>query len=264
MKIGVNGINIEYRDEGKGLPVIFLHAFPLNQRMWDEQVAALSPICRAITVDLRGFGDSDVPPGPYWMALMASDVRGLMSKLSIDRAVLVGLSMGGYVAMAFYRNFAESVRALVLADTRAAADTPEAHERRLKSAKRVEAEGIDSIIDEMSQVLLGATTQKERPEVLAKVRRIAALNNPKGVAAAQLGMAARPDSSEMLASVKRRVLVIGGREDALSPPAVAEALQWRIQGSQLSIIERAGHLANLECPHEFNAALIGFIEYLNR
>src|SRR5215510_9841426 len=145
----INGIDIEYRDEGHGIPVVLIHAFPLNQQMWDDQRLPLSRIGRVITLDLRGFGGSAVPAGPYWMALMASDVRGLMSHLGIDRAVLVGLSMGGYVAMSFYRNFPDSVSGLVLADTRAAADTPEGRERRFASAVKAEREGVESIVDEM-------------------------------------------------------------------------------------------------------------------
>src|SRR5713101_3952352 len=124
MLINVNGISVDYRDQGAGIPVIFIHAFPLNQTMWDDQLAVLhNRCCRTITLDLRGFCQSDAPQGPYLMDQMAADIRGLMSALGIDRAVLVGLSMGGYVSLAFYRNYPDSVRALVLADTRASADT---------------------------------------------------------------------------------------------------------------------------------------------
>ncbi len=138
MLINTNGISIDYRDQGAGVPVIFIHAFPLNQTMWDDQLAVLHNHCRTITLDLRGFGQSDAPQGSYLMDQMAADIRGLMSALGIDRAVLVGLSMGGYVSLAFYRNYPDSVRALVLADTRASADTHEARKRRLKSAERAE------------------------------------------------------------------------------------------------------------------------------
>jgi len=125
--------------------VIFIHAFPLNQTMWDDQLVALQNHCRVITLDLRGFGRSDAPPGPYLMDQMAADVRGLMSALDIDRAVLVGLSMGGYVSLSFYRDYPDSVLAMVLADTRASADTHEARERRLKSAAKAEREGARAI-----------------------------------------------------------------------------------------------------------------------
>src|SRR6185503_14258272 len=122
MLIKTNGIGIDARDTGSGLSVIFIHAFPLNQTMWDQQLLALQSECRVITLDLRGFGQSDAPPGLSLMDQMAADVRGVMSGLNIERAVLVGLSMGGYVSLSFYRDYPESVLALVLADTRASAD----------------------------------------------------------------------------------------------------------------------------------------------
>src|SRR5258708_4888705 len=170
MKTTVNGTSIDYRDEGSGPPVIFIHAFPLNQTRWDDQVAALRNRCRTITLDLRGFGHSDTPPGPYTMDQMAADVRGLLSLLTIDQAVVVGLSMGGYIALAFYRNYPETVRAMVLADTRASADTHEARRRRINSAARAEKEGSHAIADDMVPLLLGHTTIGTRPSIVERVR----------------------------------------------------------------------------------------------
>ena len=264
MKTTVNGIQINYRDSGRGLPVVFIHAFPLNQSMWDEQVEALSGICRTITLDLRGFGQSDAPRGPYWMAQMACDVRGLMPVLEIEKPVVIGLSMGGYTAMSFYRNFPDSVSALVLADTRAAADNDESRQRRLTMASRVEAEGVDSIADETAKVLLGPTTIANRPDIVERVTGMIKSNRPEGVVAAQHGMAARPDSMVMLSSIKCPTLVIGGKDDSLSPPAVAEAMQSRITQARLRIIDNAGHLSNIEQPDAFNQALLDFITFLKR
>jgi 3-oxoadipate enol-lactonase len=262
MKALINGIDVEYRDEGRGIAVILIHAFPMSQAMWDEQVAVLGRICRVITVDLRGFGDSDVPPGPYWMPLMASDVRGLMSRLGIDAAVLMGLSMGGYVAMSFYRNFPDAVRGLILADTRAAADNPEGRERRLKSAEKAEREGTESIVDEMVQVLLSQAAIETRPDVVSRVRRIALQNQPGALAAAQLGMAARTDSAEMLAAADCPSLVIVGSEDRLSTPGETRGWQERMPNSRLAVIEGAGHLSNIEQPDQFNRAVAEFITTL--
>src|SRR5437588_9812087 len=162
----INGISITYRDEGVGLPLIFLHAFPLNQTMWDDQVSELRNHCRVVTLDLRGFSLSSAPPGPYSMDQMAGDVRGLMSVLDIEKAVLVGLSMGGYIALAFYRNYPEAVRALVLADTRGSADTHEARSRRLKSAEKAELAGSKATADDMVPMLVGRTTLESRPLVV--------------------------------------------------------------------------------------------------
>ena len=178
MKTRINGIDIDYRDQGEGLPVVFIHAFPLNQTMWDEQITALRGRCRAITLDLRGFGHSDVPAGPYTMDQMAADVRGLMAALEIDRAVLVGLSMGGYVSLALFRNYPDVMQAMVLADTRASADTHVARERRLGSAEKAERDGASAIADDMIGLLLGRTTLEKRPTVVERIRKMIEANSP--------------------------------------------------------------------------------------
>ena len=262
MKTSINGISVNYRDEGRGIPVILIHAFPMNQAMWDDQVLALAPICRIITMDLRGFGASDIPLGPYWMALMASDVRGLMARLGIERAVLVGLSMGGYVAMSFYRNFSQAVSGLVLADTRAAADSAEGRERRFASAGKAERDGVESIVEEMLQVLLSQPTINTRRDVVTRVRAIALENQGEGLAAAQRGMADRPDSTEMLAGADCPALVIVGADDRLSPPEEARSWQERMPNSRLAIIPGAGHLSNIEQPDHFNRLIADFISML--
>src|SRR5215470_12421251 len=172
----INGIDIDYNDQGSGLPVIFIHAFPLNQTMWDEQVAALKDRCRVITLDLRGFGNSDVPEEPNSMDQMASDVRSLMADLGIDRAVLVGLSMGGYISLAFYRNYPDAVRAMVLADTRAGADTEEGQERRMKSAERAVRDGASAIANDMVPVAFADSTIEKRPQVVERMRKMIRAN----------------------------------------------------------------------------------------
>jgi len=260
MLIRINDINLDYRDQGHGAPVIFIHAFPLNQHMWDAQLEILQTFCRVITVDLRGFGGSDSPPGPYTMDDMAADVRGLMKGLGIDRALLVGLSMGGYVSLAFYRNFPDALSGLVLADTRATADTSEARERRLKSADKAEREGVHAIAAEMIPLLLGRTTRESRQTVVDQVRRIIESNSSRGIAEAQRCMSARPDSTHLLTMMNLPVLIIVGSEDTLTPVAEAESLRNAIPGAQLLVIEGAGHLTNLEHPDQFNTALIKFIE----
>ena len=264
MKIKVNGIDIDYRDEGSGLPVVFIHAFPLNQTMWDDQVADLRHFCRTITLDLRGFGNSDAPPGPYSMDQMASDIRGLMAALEIEDAVLAGISMGGYVSLAFYRNYPGAVRAMILADTRAGADTHAAREKRLNSAKKAESEGASAIADEMVPLLLGPSTLQHKPEIADRVRSMVEANSPAGIAAAQRAMADRMDSTYILAGIDRPVLIAVGAEDSLTPIAEAEALRNGIPHSRMQIVPGAGHLSNLEQPAEFNRHLGEFIRELQR
>jgi 3-oxoadipate enol-lactonase len=263
MKAEINKINLDYRDEGAGIPIILVHAFPLNQTMWDEQVAALKNHCRVITLDLRGFGESGSLDEPYTIDQMASDVRGLMYALDIDRAVLAGLSMGGYVSLAFYRNYPEAVRALVLADTRASADTHEARERRLQSAAKAEREGAQAIADDMTALLLGRSTIENRPDIVRRVRAMIEANSPQAIAAAQRSISERRDSTYILAAIDFPTLILVGSEDALTPVAEAEALRNAIPGSRMQVIESAGHLSNIEQPDRFNSALIEFIEAVN-
>jgi pimeloyl-ACP methyl ester carboxylesterase len=262
MEIEIEGIKIDYLDEGEGLPIIFIHAFPLNQSMWDAQVAALRSRFRAITPDLRGFGKSDAPAGPYAMDLMAADVRALMRALSIEQAVIAGCSMGGYVAFAFYRDYPEAARALALVDTKAGLDTQEARDRREQSAEKAERLGARAIADDMTPLLLGSTTEATRPAVVQRVRAMIEANSPQGIAAAQRGMAARQDSISLLSQITCPALVIAGSEDKMAGRAEAEAMAGKIPCATLRVIESAGHLPNLERPEEFNKILIEFLESL--
>jgi pimeloyl-ACP methyl ester carboxylesterase len=264
MKIEINGIQIDYRDQGEGPPVVFIHAFPLGQTMWDDQLHEFRKVCRTITLDLRGFGDSEVPPGPYQMDRLAADVRGLMSAVDIEEAVLVGLSMGGYVSLAFYRNYPGAVRGLVLADTRASSDTHEARARRLSSAERAEREGASAIADDMVPLLLGRSTIEHKPDVVNRVRKMIEANSPAGIAAAQRGMAERQDSTYILAGIDRPTLIIVGSEDTLTPVSESEALRNGIPHSRLRVIKDAGHLTNLEQPAEFNSALSEFFRAVQK
>ena len=232
--------------------------------MWDEQVADLRQLCRTITLDLRGFGNSDVPPGPYSMDQMAFDIMSLMSALEIEDAVLVGLSMGGYVSLAFYRNYPGAVRAMILADTRASADTHQARERRMNSARKAETEGAAAIAAEMVPQLLGPSTIQHKPEVASRVRSMIEANSPAGIAAAQRAMAGRMDSTYILSGVDRPVLIVVGAEDSLTPVAEAEALRNGIPHSRMLVIPDAGHLSNLEQPAEFSRGLAEFICDLQR
>jgi pimeloyl-ACP methyl ester carboxylesterase len=198
------------------------------------------------------------------MDQMASDVRALMSALEIEEAILVGLSMGGYVALAFYRNYPGAVRAMVLADTRASADTAESRARRLKAAEKAVREGASAIADDILPMLLGRSTIESRPEVVSRVRSMIDANDPNGIAAAQRGMAHRPDSTYILAGINCPVAILVGSEDVLTPVSEAEALRNGIPHSTMRVIQGAGHLPNIEDPAQFNSAVSEFIRGLKK
>src|SRR3712207_6191750 len=164
----VRGIELAYEVSGDGLPVVLLHGFPFNRTLWREQVEALRVRCRVVTVDLRGHGETTATDdAPATMEAMAEDVAALLDELQLARVVLGGLSMGGYVALAFYRLFPARVRALILADTPPQADTADARRVREETARRALSEGMRTVADAMLPKLLSAATREHRPAVLA-------------------------------------------------------------------------------------------------
>jgi 3-oxoadipate enol-lactonase len=258
----VRGIEMAYDEVGSGPPVVLLHGYPFNRSMWSEQVAALSANYRVITPDLRGHGETTVTDEPATMDEMAQDVAALLDKLGIERVTLGGLSMGGYVTLAFYRRFPLRVRALILADTRPQADTLEARRNREEQAKKILNEGMQSIADDFLKKVLTPATLSERPEITERVREMILKTNPQGAAAALRGMAVRHDQTDFLEEIFAPTLILVGSEDQLTPPKDAELMKREIRGSRLEIIEGASHLSNLERPEVFNRALLDFLDAL--
>ncbi len=258
----VRDIEMAYDDVGSGPVVVLLHGYPFNRSMWREQSEALSASNRVITPDLRGHGETSVTSEPATMEEMARDVLALLDKLGINRITLGGLSMGGYVALAFYRRFPLRVRALILADTRPQADTPDAKRNREEQAQKILKEGMESIADDFLKKVLTPATISEKPETVARVREMITKTNPQGAASALRGMAARPNQTDFLEAIFVPTLVIVGSEDQLTPPADAELMHRQIRGSRISIMEGASHLSNLERPTEFNLALKSFLDTL--
>jgi len=258
MRVATAGVTIGYESSGEGPAVIFLHAFPLHRSMWTPQVEALRGTVRTVALDFRGFGESELPTPAFSLADLADDVVGAARALGIARAVVVGLSMGGYVAFRVVDRFPEFVRALLLADTRAEPDTPEARARRLLLADRAEREGVSALAD-FVQGLLGPTTKAERPEVVGRVREIIGEPDPRALAAALRAMADRPDSRPLLPAIGVPTLVLVGEEDGLTTPDSARVIAGGIRGSTLMVIPRAGHLSNLEAPEAFTAELLAFV-----
>jgi 3-oxoadipate enol-lactonase len=258
--ITVNGIRLAYTDTGLGTPVVLLHGYPFNRSLWNEQVAALSNSYRVITPDLRGSGESDASNGAATMNQMAQDVAALLDQLEISRAVIGGLSMGGYVTLAFYKQFPSRVRALVLADTRAQADTEEAKQTRSQQAEKALAEGMAGIADAMLPKLLTPETVSKRPEIVKRVRDMMLKTKPEGAAAALLGMAEREDQTELLSQISCPTFIVVGQDDAITPVEDSEKMHRAIRGSRLVVIENAGHVSNLERTEQFNEELTKFLK----
>ena len=257
----VRDIEMAFDDRGEGSPaLVLLHGFPFNRTMWREQVEALSGTYRIIAPDLRGHGEtSGAGDRLPTMEEMARDVAALLDVLRIEPATVVGLSMGGYVALAFSRLFPERVRALVLADTRAQGDTEEAKRGREETATRALREGMLPVVDVMLPKLLAPETLASRPEVVERVREMMLGTTAAGAAAALRAMAVRTDQTGFLSAIVAPTLIIVGSDDRLTPPLDAEKMRREIRGSQLEVIEGAGHVSNIERPAEFNRALASFL-----
>jgi 3-oxoadipate enol-lactonase len=259
VKTSIDGAAIEYDVRGDGEPILLLHAFPLGLFMWDAQVEALAATHRVVRFDARGFGGSAAAGGPLTMERIADDGAALLDHLGIDKAVVGGCSMGGYAAFAFVRRHPQRLAGLVLQDTRAGADTAEARANRATLAAKVLAEGASAAADAFLPRLVGETTHRERPSVLALLRERILATPPQAIASALHGLAARADSRETLPTIAVPTLVLVGAEDVLTPPPEAVTMAAAIPRARLDVIPAAGHLSNLESPDAVNAALRAFL-----
>jgi len=257
--IQLDDIQLFYDDTGSGPPVVLLHGYPFNRTLWKDQVEALRDDYRVITPDLRGFGDSDASDGAATMSRMARDIAQLLDALEISSATIGGLSMGGYVVLAFYKQFASRVSGLLLADTRPQSDTEENKQVRASQAQEVMAEGMAGIADAMLPKLLTSETVSRRPEVVKRVRDMMIKTNPAGAAAALLGMAVREDQTSLLSQIAVPTLILVGREDPITPVADSEKMHDQIKGSRLIVIENAAHVSNIEQADVFNVELRSFL-----
>jgi pimeloyl-ACP methyl ester carboxylesterase len=258
VQVQINGITIAYNDRGAGLPIVFLHAFPLNRTMWAQQEEALSSQFRVITLDLRGHGESDAPLWRYTLEQSADDVNALLDQLAIQQAVFAGLSMGGYILFAFYRKYAARVKGLILADTRAQGDTAEGKDGRFQMAQIAYKKGPSAIADMMLLKLLSSTSIQTRPDLVLKVRAMIEGNEISGIAGDLMAMADRPDSVPLLRQITCPTQIIVGELDQATPPSDAILMADHIPNSRLTLIPQAAHLTNLEQPQAFNHIVTTF------
>ena len=229
--------------------------------MWEPQLAAAAHGWRVIAPDLRGFGDGAGDPPAASVDDYAGDVIDLLDRLQIKQAVIGGLSMGGYVAFAVLRLAPRYVQALVLADTRPQADTPEAVLGRERMLELVAAKGASGVADEMIPKLLGATTRASRPLVVERVRSLVLSNSSDAIVGGLRALMTRADSTPRLRTIHCPTLILVGDEDVITPPPLSEEMQRAIAGSELAVIPSAGHLSSLERPDAFNDALAGFLTH---
>src|SRR5512139_712057 len=250
MRYTRQGVSIEYDDIGNGVPLLLIHGFPLDRTLWRIQIAGLSQIFRVIAPDLRGFGQSSDTDGEaVTMDQYAADLKSLLDAVNVKQAVVGGLSMGGYIALAFYAQYADRVKGLILANTRAVPDSEEGKQSRLANAQKVGEVGSSLLVETMAPKMLGPSA---KPEIEIAVHSMMARQRAPGVMSALRGMAVRPDRTTLLRFATVPTLVVSGSADALIPPSDSEAMHALIPNSRLVIIPDAGHLSNLDKADAFN------------
>jgi len=252
---------LAYDDYGPGPVVVLLHGFPLNRKMWSLQEGRVGSMYRIIAPDLRGHGETAAPPGVYTMEEMAGDVIELLDALQItEPIVLGGLSMGGYVALALIAHYPERVRGLMLIDTRAAADTPEAARNREDLARKVEASGnVGHVVEGLFPRLFSESTRVGHPERVTWLRAAMEKTSPRGVVGALRGMAVRPDRTADLARITVPTLVMVGADDVLTPPDEVRKMAEALPRAKLVVIPNAGHVSPFENPDAANEAILQFL-----
>src|SRR5437868_3932279 len=262
MYIRSDDIQLHYGTMGSGFPVVLLHPFPAHHEFWTPLGAPLSTRYRLILPDLRAHGLSEVGNGKATMAKHAEDLLRLLDAEQVAKAVFVGVSIGGYILFEFWRRHRERVAALVLSNTRAEPDTEQGRANRLKSIEDTRVRGTAPFLDAQMQNLIGESTRRNRPDLLAKARAMMQMMTPDGLAAVQQGMAERPDSVPTLRGMNVPTLVIAGEEDTLTPLMNAQLMQQHVPRAKLAVIARAGHFAALENPEEYARVLRQFLEGL--
>ncbi len=260
--IDIPGARLNIVDVGQGPPILFAHGFPLNHAMWRFQIDELSHSgFRCIAPDLRGFGDSSVGEGIVTMEQFADDLAELLDAMWIqDQVVFCGLSMGGCVAWQFERRHAQRLKALILCDTRAVADTPEAAANRRKLAEDVVQHGPAIVANAMLPRLFAASTFAKEPEIIEETRRVILSTSPRGIAAGSLALAGRLDARSWLASITVPTLLLAGEHDVISTPLEMRQIAEVMPNARLEVIPDAGHMAPLENPQVVNRVMRKFLE----
>lgn len=260
MKAHLNGISMSYGDSGNGPVVVLLHGFPLTRDMWRPQVETLAKAgFRVITPDLRGFGDSEVPEGPYSMSLFSDDVVALLDHLEIDRAIIGGMSMGGYILLNLLERYPERVVAACFITTRSNSDSETTKAGRLALLERMKREGTGSMAELSTATLLAGETLRSNPELVRTVYRWMTSADLKGIEGALHALLERKDYSALLQNFDLPSLVIGADQDSAVPPEELRVLSKGLPNNEMCMIPGAGHMANLEQPEAFNECLLRFL-----
>lgn len=260
LMIMVNGASLSYEDTGKGeIPIIFIHGFPFDKSIWQPQVEALKQTTRVIAYDIRGFGKSTANREAPSIDLFANDLVGLMDGLEIKKAIVCGISMGGYIVMNAVARFPERFEAIILSDTQCIADSIETKEKRYKAIRKIESEGLEEFAKEYTSSIFCKDTISDNPALVQQVRKLILSISVQAVTGTLHALAQRRESCSLLKGISVPTLILCGKEDKVTPVSQSEFLFNTINGSEMRLIEKAGHLSNLEQPETFNEHIHNFL-----
>jgi pimeloyl-ACP methyl ester carboxylesterase len=263
MNIKIRDINMAYDDSGEGPAVLLIHGFPLNRQMWQPQLQPLSSAgFRVIAPDLRGFGQSDAPAEGYSMDGFCDDLIALLDSLNIEQAVVCGMSMGGYILLDMLERYPQRVKAAAFIATKSAADDEVGRARRTAMAAEAETLGANPVIKIFAELLFAPDTIHSQPDLIARVTSWMRETNPRALAGGLLAMRDRKNYTPLLKQVQQRTLVLAGAEDRAASPDAVELFTANLPRCESRIIEKAGHMLNMEQPGQFNAELLRFLQSL--
>jgi 3-oxoadipate enol-lactonase len=262
MKAQLNDIALHYNEHGarQGIPIIFIHGFPFNHKMWEPQIQHLPNDIHAIVYDVRGHGSSDVGDGQFTIELFTDDLIALLDHLSLDKAVLCGLSMGGYIALRAVEKYPDRISGLVLCDTKSESDTDEAKVKRTVTMNKVKVSGVKYFADDFVTSIFCENTFRHNPATIGFIKKIICENSPLGICGTLLALASRTNTTLTLPSISVPTCIITGEQDKLTPPSVMQAIHAAIKNSEIHILSDAGHMTNLENSKTFNEKLFAFLK----
>jgi 3-oxoadipate enol-lactonase len=265
MKVHVNGLDMYLEDLGPrtGRPIVLIHGFPFSHEMWIPQISLLTKSYRVIAYDVRGLGKSSVGDAQYTFEYLVDDLIGLLDRLDIEKAVLCGLSMGGYIALRAAERNPERLSGLILADTQARADSNEAKLKRTAAIIAVKTNGLGAYAEVFMKTAFAKQSFTEKTDAVDAIRRVIESNSAAGITNALVALATRTDTTESLRNIEVPTLILVGEYDELTPPSVSQELHQRIPKSELHVVSRAAHMSNLENAEEFNAYVLNFLSSLD-
>lgn len=253
-------MNYVERGNPGGLPVLFVHGFPFNLETWEPQMRALPNHFRAIAYDIRGHGQSDVGDGQYSIEFFVDDLIALLDHLVIEKTVVCGLSMGGYIALRAVERQPERFNGLVLCDTKSEPDSNEGKVKRAASLKAVKTNGVEQFAEGFVKSVFAESTFRNNTSIVEKVKSIIKSNSSLGIGGTILALASRTDTTSVLAKLSVPTLILCGEHDALTTPKDAGFMHDRAKGSSMYLVPNAAHLSNLENPAFFNEKLLSFLK----